>query len=384
MNRIVWLLAAAALSCGAGLSAARAQRAAPDAPGLVDLAPQRYAVPEVTLDAPSPLGPVDPDPQPVESPADGDAGGSYQWIPYDALFLDPYGADASGMGGWGWAGDAAQPLTARDLFATPASRGLDSWSRGTQRWRYLSSSGYGVTLGRIDARLPTWGQAAPLAGVGVYRLRPSGSLPSGAWDYAVAAGALDAPNAGSAADGDLAYGAMAFDASAKYALDRHVALVSRLQQTQGLSVLGVGGSYSAGDLGTWRAGVSDARQPQGQGLRRQLGYTLGLRPGLDVSWANVRQEIAYADLASYGLDAGCACIRNQWQLDLAAGSWGSFSGSFERREHLEGASDQPLDQQLGLAHGFRYGPYLRVRLETTRNLTSGDYGWGARFSLPLP
>ncbi|MGB6008872.1 hypothetical protein [Castellaniella sp.] len=381
MNRIVWLLAAAALSCGAGLSAARAQQAAGEGSGLIDLSPQRYAVPDVSLDAPQPLGPVDP--LPIESPADG-ADILYQPIPYDALFLHPYGADASGMGGWGMPDDATMPLTARDLFAPPASRGLDTWSLGERRWRYLSSSGYGVTLGSLDARLPAWGQTVPLAGVGVYRLRPSGTLPAGAWDYAVAAGALDARNARPSAEGDLSYGSVAVDASVKYALDRQATLVSRLQQAQGLSVLGVGGAYSAGIGGTWRVGVSDARQPQDRGLRRQLGYTLGLRPGLDLSWVNVRQGAGYADLASYGLDTACACIRNQWQLDLAAGRWGSFSGSFERREYLDGSLDQPPEQQFGLTHGFRYGPYLRVRLETTRNLTSGDYGWGARFSLPLP
>jgi hypothetical protein len=383
MNRIVWLLVAAALSCGAGLSAARAQQAARGGAGLIDLSPQRYAVPDVPRDVPQPLGPVDPAAD--DASAGDDSAVVYQWVPYEALFLDLPGADASGMRGWGVPGDATMPLTARDLFAPPASRGLDSWSLGERRWRYLSSSGYGVTLGSLDARLPAWGQTVPLAGVGVYRLRPSGDLPAGAWDYAVAAGALDARSARPAAEGDLSYGAVAVDASAKYALDRQATLVSRLQQARGLSVLGVGGAYSTGSLGAWRAGVSDARQDQGQGqgLRRQLGYTLGLRPGLDVSWVNVRQQAGYADLASYGLDDACECIRNQWQIDLAAGRWGSFSGSFERRERLEDGLDQPLEQQFGLVHGFRYGPYLRVRLETTRNLTSGDYGWAARFSLPL-
>lgn len=378
MNRIVCLLAAAALSCSAGLSAACAQQAVADASGLLDLSPQRYAVPEVHLDPPLPLPPVDH--ELAAASADEDSGAVYSWVPYDALFLDPH---AEAVGGLSVESDATMPLTVRDLFAPPTSLGLDAWSRGAQRWRYLSSSGYGVTLGRIDPRLPAWGQAAPLAGVGVHRLRLSGGLPAGAWDYAVAAGALDAPNAGSAAEGDLAYGAMALDASVKYALDRDVALVSRLQQTQGLSVLGFGGAYSTADVGAWRVNLSSASQPHGQGLRRQVGYTLGLSPGLDVSWTQVRQDAAYADLASYSLDAGCACVRNQWQVDWAAGQWGSFSGSLEQREYLEGALDQPLNQQLGLVHGFRYGPYLGVRLESTRNLTSGDYGWALRLSLPL-
>src|SRR5690606_32909934 len=98
-----------------------------------------------------------------------------------------------------------------------------------------------------------------------------------------------------------------------------------------------------------------------------------------LSWVNARQGPGYADLATYAADRGCDCISNQWQLDLAAGRWGSISGSFERRADAAGG----LAERVGLTHGFRYGPYLQVQLETNRDLASGDYGVGARFSLPL-
>ncbi len=373
MNRIVRPLAASALLCGAGLAPALAWQAADPDPALIDLAPQRYAVPDVPRDVPSDVAP-----DAAGTVSDGTAPG----LRYDLLSLngpvDGYGYRPGGTG-LRWFGDAADPAAPPDRLGPVASGGLDAWSLGARNWRYRSSAGYGVTLGNTAAGAPGWGRPVRLAGVGLSRSVSQGRLPSGSWDYAVAAGTLDGPAGRAAAEGDLAYGPVAVDATTRYALDRDLILGSRLQGAPGLTALGLGGDYSMGGAGAWRFGVSGSRQPLAEGWRRQLGYTLGLVPGWDLSWVNARQGPGYADLAAYGGDPGCDCVSNQWQLDLAAGRWGSFSGSFERRLDAGGG----LDERVGLVHGFRYGPHLRVRLETNRNLTSGDYGLGARLSLPL-
>ncbi len=378
MNQIVRLLAVSALLGGAGFVPARAwQTAGPD-PALIDLAPQTYAVPGVSRDRPSDV----PDaPASVPGASDGGAGLRADLRVLDMPVYD-YGYRPGGTG-LRWIGGAADPAVGQGDaygFGLLDSTGLDAWSRGMRNWRYRSSAGYGVTLGSIASDAPAWGRSVRLAGVGLFRSVPQGKLPAGSWDYAVAAGALDRA-ADRAAEGDLAYGPVAFDATTRYAPDRDLILASRLQAARGLTALGLGlgGNYAMGDAGAWRFGVSGSHQPLAEGWRRQLGYTLGLAPGLDASWVNARQGVGYADLATVGGEAGCDCISNQWRLDLAAGRWGSVSGSFERRVDAAGG----LDERVGLVHGFRYGPYLRVRLETQRNLTSGDYGLGARFSLPL-
>jgi hypothetical protein len=378
MNRRFWRSIASMLLLGAGLAAACAGRAAGYGAGLIDLSPQRYAVPPVPHDVARPLPALPDDAAASDAVTDDEppehAGAAYEWIPYDALFPGhALIADETGL-----SGGPLLPSDTADLFAPPPSRGLDTWSLGARHWRYLSSAGFGLTVGNTASDTPAWGQSVSLAGVGLYRSRPSGALQARSWDYAVAAGALDAQTGQAPAEGDLSYGPVAVDASARYALDRRLSVATRLQRAPDLTALGLGGTYSLGEFGAWRFGLSGARQAQQAGWRRRLGYTLGLSPGLDLSWINMRQGLGYADLASYG-EAGCDCVRNQWQLDLAAGRWGSFSGSFERQVSMSGE----LDQRLGLTHGFRYGPYLRVRLETTRDLNSGDYGWGARFSLPL-
>ncbi|MHA3903654.1 hypothetical protein ACTPOE_08855 [Castellaniella sp. WN] len=378
MNGIVRLLAASVLLCGTGLAPARAWQAADPDPALIELAPQRYAVPDVPRDVPSDVAP-DADASDTASESASDTGPG---IRYDLLFLDGsvdgYGYRPGGAG-LRWFGTAADPAAPPDRLGPVTSGGLDAWSLGARNWRYRSSAGYGVTLGNTSTGGSAWGRSVRLAGVGLSRSLPSGRLRAGSWDYAVAAGALDGAAGRVAAEGDLAYGPVAVDATTRYALDRDLVLASRLQGTRGLTALGLGGDYAMGDAGAWRFGVSGSRQPLAEGWRRQLGYTLGLVPGWDLSWVNARQGPGYADLATVGGDAGCDCVSNQWQLDLAAGRWGSFSGSFERRVDAAGGRDE----RVGLVHGFRYGPHLRVRLETNRNLTSGDYGLGARLSLPL-
>ncbi|MFC4297707.1 hypothetical protein ACFO0J_06605 [Castellaniella hirudinis] len=373
MNRIVRLLAASALLGAAGPVPAQAWQ--PADPALIDLAPQRYAVPDVPRDIASDVPPdagvgaSDPDPSPG--------------MRYDLLLLD-----GSAMVGYGyrpdgtrlrWFGGPADAVAGPGGLGPLASGGLDTWSLGAHNWRYRSSAGYRVTLGNTGSGAPDWGRSVRLAGVGVSRSVPSGRLQAGSWDYAVAAGALDGTAGRAAAAGDLAYGPMGVDAATRYALDRDLTLGSRLQSAQDMTALGLGGEYAMGGAGAWQFGASRSRQALAEGWRRHLGYTLGLVPGLDLSWVNARQGPGYADLATYGGDAGCDCVSNQWQIDWAAGRWGSISGSFERRVDAGGG----LDERVGLTHGFRYGPYLRVRLETNRNLSSGDYGLGARFSLPL-
>ena len=373
MNRIVRLLAVCAVLWGAVPTPVRAWQAAGPEPALIDLAPQRYGVPDVPRDVASDV--PAPDVASADPAADAGAG-----LLYHDLFLLPLWAVPGGRAdgtGLRWLEDADAAVPDRPLPLRSA--GLDTWTLGASNWRYRSSAGYGLTLGNTAAGAPAAGRAVRLAGVGLSRALPPRRLTAGSWDYAVVAGVVDRTAVAAPAEGDLSYGPLALDATTRYAPVGDLTLASRLQSTRELTALGLGGDYAMGDAGAWRFGVSGSRSPLAQGWRRRLGYTVGLWQNLDLSWVNARQGAGYADLATYAGNAGCDCISNQWQLDLAAGRWGSVSGSFERRVDTAGG----LDERVGLAHGFRYGPYLRVQLETQRNLHTGDYGVGARFSLPL-
>lgn len=346
--------------------------------GLVDLSPQRYSVADVPRDNPQSL------PTP-ENPPDKDASAVevmvlYHWADRSDLFLGDGGQAATSPYRLGLNGRLNRVRGSRGHWAPLSGNGLGTWARGARQWRYLGASGVDLTLGNTTIGLPAWGQSVSLAGVGLSRALPDDRLAVGMWDYSVAAGALDAPSAAQpAAEGDLAYGSVAGDAVVRYALDPRIMLSSRLQGTSGLATWGLGGAYSMGQVGTWQLGVSAAHQAQDTGLRGQVAYTLGLTPGLDFSWVHVQQSSTYADLASVGSRAGCACTQDQWQLGLAAGRWGAFSGEFEQQVQADGVRDQ----QVGLSHSLWLGPHLKMHLETNQNLTSRDYGWGAGISVPL-
>lgn len=365
-------LCVVALGCGVFVWPACAQ----SDPGLVDLSPQRYVVPDLPQLDPQPLVPVPPN---NDEASAAPVVLLYHWAEYDALFLSSLGLENAGMFRLGMGGGFGRVDGSKARQAPVWSGLMGGWTRGTQHWQYLDASGVGLTLGKTTAGLPAWGQSVALAGVGLSQTLPAGGLSVGGWDYRVAAGALDAPAARSLAEGDLAYGPMAGDASVRYALDSQTTLTSRLQGTEGLITWGLGGAYAMGQAGTWRLGMSTARQAQGIGLHSQLAYTLGLTPGLDVSWVHRRQGDAYADLSSVGRGGGCACIHDQWQLDLVAGQWGTFSGAFEQQIPEDG----PLNQKIDLSHRVWLGPHLKMRLETSQNLISGDYGWEAGLSVLL-
>lgn len=254
-----------------------------------------------------------------------------------------------------------------------------SWSLGAQSWRYSGSAGHGIVIGNEATRAPAWGRSVRLAGISLHGRRMDGAAHARRWRYAAAAGKLD-ESSGKVASGGLEYGPPAYDVSSEYAVGPGLSLASQVQGMPELLALGLGGTYATEDWGSVALGVSRSRESMGSGWRYQMGYSVDVFSELELSWVNERRGAGYADLSSYRDDPfACDCIRNEWQLSVPLGAWGSLSGTYERRERaLDG-----LEQRVGLAQGFQYGPRLRVRLEANGNMATGAYGLGARLSVPL-
>lgn len=324
-------------ACMLGSAPARAQYLAEDVsrPALIDLSPQVYALPD------------------------------------DYVMENNARLDAPGSEGI----DVKEPVGLGLIMPSV----VDSWSLGTRSWRYISSSGYGMSLGNERSHAPAWSSSVRLAGVGVHRVSEQGSGPTGGWDYAMAVGALDdSPDIVSS--GDVLYGPTAYDLSAKYMLNPSVSLASQAQGTSDLFAFGLGGEYGMHEWGSWVLGVSRARRLATHGWRYQLGYKVDVFSHWRFSWVNEQRGEGYSDLSSYHQDASlCGCVRNQWQLSVPMGRWGKLSSTYEQ---LDRAANEP-ERTVGLAQRFWYGSHLRVRLEANRNIVTGAYGLGARFSLPL-
>lgn len=358
-----WLrVGAVCVLCALGAASAQAQYR-PGAESLIDLSPQVYAIPDA--------------PALTESAGSGAMGVQFGNRALSRLIPDDYAVEyQDGLDG-SVAADAygSAPVG----FGRAVSSGVDAWSLGARNWRYVSSSGYGVTLGNASSHAPAWSQSVRLAGVGVHRTLGMGREPGDGWAYAIAVGALD-DSTSTLAGSDLAYGPAAYDAFAKRAINSNLTLASQAQGTSDLSALGLGGEYSLNDWGAWVLGVSRAQRSTEAGWRYQLGYKVDVFRDWRLSWVNEQRGAGYSDLSSYREDArACGCVRNEWQLSLPMGRWGKLSGTYEQLDRAV----QESERTFGLTQQFWYSPHLSVRLEANRNIVMGTYGFGAKFSVPL-
>lgn len=344
--------------------------------GLLDLSPQTYAVEVPRKIKPAPL-PPSADSRLVHALAHDHV--QYGLVPLHRML--PYGYGTIWTNRPQWADHAAMQSTSISPMAPIPATGVDDWSLGARNWRYVSSMGYGLTLGSTTAPALPWhaGDPTRLAGVGLYKALPNGDDADQRWQYAIAAGALDANGDGQVASGGLEYGPVAYDAATSYTVSPSLSIASKVQGTQGLLTWGLGGEYSLDQWGSWALGVSRARQPAGGGWGYQLAYKLNVLNDWDVAWAHEGRDAGYSDLSSYKADRGCSCVRNQWQLSMPMDRWGTLSGTYEQWDHAMGGQER----QVGLAQDFWYGPFLNISLGLNRNLVSGDYGLGAQFSVSL-
>ncbi len=258
--------------------------------------------------------------------------------------------------------------------------GGGSWTLGAESWRYASLAGPDLTVGSESTQAAAWSTPVRLAGVG---LRSGPAAGANAWQYALSVGALDeTPPADTS--GGLSYGSAASNSVLRYALAPNVALDSQVQWAPDLSNVGLGGSYSLPHWGAWRMGVSRAASSTdgstGSAWGRLIGYQVDLYRGFQVSWVNQQRGAGYSDLSSYRSTPLVGdSVRNQWQATLPLGRWGNLAGSYAQVDDAMGI----VQQTVGVSQQFQAYSSLRVRLEANRDLASGGYDLGVRFSLPV-
>ena len=72
-------------------------------------------------------------------------------------------------------------------------------------------------------------------------------------------------------------------------------------------------------------------------------------------------------------------VRRKWTATVPMGRWGDISGSYENEYSATGAARR----SFALGQQFRYSPNLDIGLTAQRELISGDYDIGIRFSVPI-
>jgi hypothetical protein len=348
-----------------------------------DLAPvQVYAAPQLSVDPPRPL-PDTPGTEPMFS------GMQYTSpeaatpdIPYNFFWDDEDSANwrrsrvssaSPGLRGTrGW-----QRPARRSRSPWLARQGDTPWTLGSSNWRYSNKEGLDVTLGNEEIVVPAWGNSTKLGGVSISQSSLAGSGDSQRWQYSMAIGALDYSS--SADSGDLAYGPTASNTVLRYGVSPDFTLESQLEVAPDLVTSGLGGNYRT-RWGAWSAGVARASYGLYKGWRYQAAYKVDVLDDLQLSWMNERHTAGFTDLSRYrDGEVSPGGIRQRWTATVPLGRWGDVSGVYEN----EYSSTGNTRRSFGVGQQFWYSPNLRIGLKAERELVSGDYDIGIRFSVPI-
>lgn len=256
----------------------------------------------------------------------------------------------------------------------PPAGAMSQWQFGERNWQYAADSGLAVRLGSSDVGSSVLTGNATLGGL---HIRQSDLVDQhdGSWSVSFALGALDYS---SDDKGDLAYGPAAANTVINYGLNEHVALESAVQVAPDMVTTTLGGRFDAGDLGRLRAGVAHGSLGEHDGWRYQAAYDIELAGDVRLSVRNEWDAPGFADLAHYrgGVASG---VRRNWQATVPTRHWGDISGTYETFQPTIGSASE----RFGFTQQFWYSPNLRIGLQAQREVGTGDYDIGIRFSVPI-
>lgn len=299
-----------------------------------------------------------------------DFGPQYDWDYHMAYDLDGNAAvDVVG----------SPEQTARRFAPVAGLSGMRYAQRG---WVYRQAGGPAVSVGSVKSNAPRWGSAANIGGVQLANWSGAANsvMPEGRLGYSSTVGRLDYSDA-NAKSGGLTYGPSVGGGAVRYGLTSDFTVESQLQRAPDMSVMGVGGIYSAGQWGTVQAGATQGSLQSGAGWRYELGYNVALTDYFKLGYRAIATEEGYGDLAGY--TSGPAGSANQRNIVTAGvplgGGYGTFSGTYN------GLRDQGAftEQRLGVQHSLDLTPRTRFVLGADRDAVSGDYAMRMQLTMPV-
>lgn len=268
------------------------------------------------------------------------------------------------------------PLSFVASSPSPPAGTMSQWRLGERNWGYATDNGLAIRLGSSDVESSVLAGGARLGGVHVKQSGLARRDDVSNWAVSFALGALDYSD--SADKGDLSYGPAAANTVIHYGLTERLALESGIQVAPDLVTTTLGARLDAGDWGQVRAGVARGGLADHDGRRYQAAYDVQMGDDLHLSVHNEWDAPGFADLGHYrtGVTGG---VRRRWTATVPTQRWGDISGTYESIQPAAGAATQ----KFGFSQQFWYSPNLRIGLQAQRELDTGDYDIGIRFSVPI-
>lgn len=279
------------------------------------------------------------------------------------------------------------PVTVMTGVTPPRRRWFSSVSSqeglfyGDRSWTYREAGGTSLSLGNITPGAPAWGSAAPIGGVRFASSIPVSAslLGEGQLSYSSSFGRLNGmdPNATS---GAVAYGAAAGSSMVSYGLTPNLTVESQMQSARDLSARGLGTTYSAGELGTFQAGVTHSRLDAVDASRYRLGYNVNVANDVKLGLTTERVQAGFGDLSSYQSGTASPYTRNIWSAGVPISGYGTLTGTYSAGMGADPATDE---RRFGLQHSMELAPQVRFAVGADRDVVSGSYDVRANLSLPF-
>lgn len=259
---------------------------------------------------------------------------------------------------------------------SPPAGAMAQWRLGERNWNYATENGLALRLGSTDVGSSVLAGTATLGGVHIRQSALAQPGDAKDWNFSLAFGALD--YSGDAGKGDLSYGPAAANTVIHYGLSDNLALESAVQVAPDLVTTSLGGRFDTGYFGQLRAGVAHGSQADQKGWRYQAAYNVQLADELHLTVRNEWDAPGFADLGHYrgGVAPG---VRRHWTATIPTQRWGDISGTYETFRPDAGSATE----RFGFSQQFWYSPNLRIGLQAQREVDSGDYDIGIRFSVPI-
>lgn len=254
------------------------------------------------------------------------------------------------------------------------------FSYGEGRWMYREAAGPSVALGNLTSSAPVWGSTVPIGGLQLSSGWGGATevLSEGTVAYSSVVGRLNHTNTAASA-GAIDYGVTASSGSLRYGLTPALTLESQVQSAPDMSTRGLGTTYSAGQLGTFRAGVTRSEFDAVNAWRYRFGYNVNLTESVSLAVTNEQVDQGFGDLSVYrNGTTGTPVMRNT----LAAGvpmSGGTLTGTFTGTRE----SGVAVEQRFGVEHSRLVAPDVRLAVGANRDVVSGDYEMRAGITMPV-
>jgi hypothetical protein len=268
--------------------------------------------------------------------------------------------------------------TTHAWFSSVGSQHGFSYSGGG--WTYRDTVGPTVALGNLTANAPVWGSTAPIGGLQLSSgwNTTSEVLSEGAVAYSSSVGRLNYTDT-SATAGAIDYGETAGSGSFRYGLTPALTLESQVQTAPDMATRGLGTTYAAGDIGTFRMGVTRSEFDQTDAWRYRLGYSVNLYESVSLAVTNEQIDAGFGDLSAY---RNGAATSPQMRNTLAAGvplRGGTLTGTYTGTRE----SGIAVEQRFGLEHSRFLAPGVRLAVGADRDILTGDYEMRAGISMPV-